>query len=60
MNYFNNLNKLFNMKKYLLLQFIYAAAALHHIQFSIFTEPLIPNKTVIELNKYPAQHEMLL
>lgn len=48
------------MKKYLLLQFIYGAAALQHIQFSICTEPLIRNKMVIEVNKYPAQHEMLL
>lgn len=48
------------MKKYLLLQFINAAAALQHFQFSVCTEPLIPNKMVIEVNKYPAQHEMLL
>lgn len=48
------------MKKYLLPQFINAAAALQHTQFSICTQPLIPNKLVIEVNKYPAQHEMLL
>lgn len=48
------------MKKYLLLQFIDATAALQHIQFSVCPEPLIPNKMVIEVNKYPAQHEMLL
>lgn len=46
------------MKKYLLLQF--AAAALQHIQFLICTGPILPNKMVIEVNKHPAQHEMLL